>query len=236
MSIRVPILFWLLPFQGEELLGAIFHRALPCAMGLLPRWCVLVLSVRVGDPVVCLRRRYSPKKPGGRLPTLHLPTRFGVQFKLVRCYYAQRRAGRPRSSPSPLRGNCQLSPTLVVCYTDACFAPLFSSCFARRKHYSPRKPSGRLSTLRCRLAVGCPPYVCQHVLAFRSNLFGSITHRGGRDARVPVRAASRQTYVVQQGRDARVPVRAASRQTYVVQQGRDARVPVRAASRRTYVV
>jgi hypothetical protein len=33
----------------------------------------------------------------------HLPTRFGVQFKLVRCYYAQRRAGRPRSSPSPLR-------------------------------------------------------------------------------------------------------------------------------------
>ncbi|MDR1922729.1 MAG: hypothetical protein LBQ66_00025 [Planctomycetaceae bacterium] len=29
----------------------------------------------------------------------HLPTRFGVQFQLVRCYYAQRRAGRPRSSP-----------------------------------------------------------------------------------------------------------------------------------------
>ncbi|MDR1924159.1 MAG: hypothetical protein LBQ66_07270 [Planctomycetaceae bacterium] len=24
-------------------------------------------------------------------------------------------------------------------------------------------------------------------MAFRSNLFGSITHRGGRDARVPVR-------------------------------------------------
>jgi hypothetical protein len=35
--------------------------------------------------------------------------------------------------------------------------------------------------------VGCPPYVCQTVLAFSSNLFGSITHRGGRDARVPVR-------------------------------------------------
>ncbi|MDR1922972.1 MAG: hypothetical protein LBQ66_01260 [Planctomycetaceae bacterium] len=33
-----------------------------------------------------------------------MPTRFGVQFKLVRFYYAQRRAGRPRSSPSPLRG------------------------------------------------------------------------------------------------------------------------------------
>jgi hypothetical protein len=29
-------------------------------------------------------------------------------------------------------------------------------------------------------------------LAFRSNFFGAITHRGGRDARVPVHAASRQ--------------------------------------------
>ncbi|MDR1925684.1 MAG: hypothetical protein LBQ66_15050 [Planctomycetaceae bacterium] len=28
--------------------------------------------------------------------------------------------------------------------------------------------------------------VLQPVLAFSSNLFGSITHRGGRDARVPV--------------------------------------------------
>ncbi|MDR1925551.1 MAG: hypothetical protein LBQ66_14355 [Planctomycetaceae bacterium] len=60
---------------------------------------VLVLPVRVGDPVVGLRRRYSPRKPGGRLSTLRLPTRFGVQFKLFWCYYAQRRAGRPRSSP-----------------------------------------------------------------------------------------------------------------------------------------
>jgi hypothetical protein len=34
----------------------------------------------------------------------HLPNRFGVQFKLVWFYYAQRRAGRPRSSPFPLRG------------------------------------------------------------------------------------------------------------------------------------
>ncbi|MDR1923941.1 MAG: hypothetical protein LBQ66_06170 [Planctomycetaceae bacterium] len=39
---------------------------------------------------------------------------------------------------------------------------------------------------RNRPAVGYPPYVCRHVLAFSSNLFGSITHRGGRDARVPV--------------------------------------------------
>ncbi|MDR1923725.1 MAG: hypothetical protein LBQ66_05055 [Planctomycetaceae bacterium] len=28
-----------------------------------------------------------------------MPTRFDVQFKLIRFYYAQRRAGRPRSSP-----------------------------------------------------------------------------------------------------------------------------------------
>ncbi|MDR1925993.1 MAG: hypothetical protein LBQ66_16615 [Planctomycetaceae bacterium] len=63
-------------------------------------------------------------------------------------------------------------------FADAFSAPLFSSCFARRKHN--------------RLAVGCPPYDHQPVLAFSSNLFGSITHRGGRDARVPVRAASRQ--------------------------------------------
>ncbi|MDR1925498.1 MAG: hypothetical protein LBQ66_14090 [Planctomycetaceae bacterium] len=26
--------------SGRELFGAIFHRALPCAMGLLPRWSV----------------------------------------------------------------------------------------------------------------------------------------------------------------------------------------------------
>ncbi|MDR1923438.1 MAG: hypothetical protein LBQ66_03595 [Planctomycetaceae bacterium] len=42
-------------------------------------------------------------------------------------------------------------------------------------------PGGRLSTLRS-----------PHVLAFSSNLFGSITHRVGRDTRVPVRAAARQ--------------------------------------------
>ncbi|MDR1924584.1 MAG: hypothetical protein LBQ66_09420 [Planctomycetaceae bacterium] len=34
-----------------------------------------------------------------------MPNRFGVQFKLVRFYHAQRRGGRPRSSPIPLRGN-----------------------------------------------------------------------------------------------------------------------------------
>jgi hypothetical protein len=32
-------------------------------------WAIEI-PVRVGDPVVGLRRRYSPRKPGGRLPTL----------------------------------------------------------------------------------------------------------------------------------------------------------------------
>ncbi|MDR1923483.1 MAG: hypothetical protein LBQ66_03830 [Planctomycetaceae bacterium] len=34
--------------------------------------------------------------------------------------------------------------------------------------------------------------VLRHVLAFLPNLFGFLMHRGGRDTRVPVRAASRQ--------------------------------------------
>ncbi|MDR1925919.1 MAG: hypothetical protein LBQ66_16245 [Planctomycetaceae bacterium] len=46
--------------------------------------------------------------------------------------------------------------------------PLFSSCFARRKRNRP--------------AVGCPPYVLRHVLAFLPNLFGFLMHRGGHPA------------------------------------------------------
>ncbi|MDR1924263.1 MAG: hypothetical protein LBQ66_07810, partial [Planctomycetaceae bacterium] len=38
------------------------------------------------------------------MPTLRSPNRFGVQFKLFWFYYTQRRAGFPRSSPPPLRG------------------------------------------------------------------------------------------------------------------------------------
>ncbi|MDR1924774.1 MAG: hypothetical protein LBQ66_10410 [Planctomycetaceae bacterium] len=43
-----------------------------------------------------------------------MPIRFGVQFKLFWFYYAQRRAGRPRSSPSPLRGNNKKRPYLPL--------------------------------------------------------------------------------------------------------------------------
>ncbi|MDR1924496.1 MAG: hypothetical protein LBQ66_08975 [Planctomycetaceae bacterium] len=32
--------FGFCPFSGRELLGATFHRALPCAMSFLPRWGV----------------------------------------------------------------------------------------------------------------------------------------------------------------------------------------------------
>jgi hypothetical protein len=51
------------------------------------------------------RKRYLPRKPSGRLPTLQLPMRVGVQFQLVRFYYAQRRAGCPRSSPRRFAAN-----------------------------------------------------------------------------------------------------------------------------------
>jgi hypothetical protein len=105
--------------------------------------------------------RLAPTQPsGGRLPTIRLPTRLGVQFKLFWFYYAQRRAGRPRSSPRR-----------------------FAAIVGLRRRNRP--------------AVGYPPYVCRHVLAFSSNLFGAITHRGGRDARVPVRAASRLLIIAQ---------------------------------------
>ncbi|MDR1925612.1 MAG: hypothetical protein LBQ66_14670 [Planctomycetaceae bacterium] len=49
-----------------------------------------------------------PLPPGSRLPTLRSPPCLGVQFKLFWFYYAQRRAGCPRSSPSPLRGKLML--------------------------------------------------------------------------------------------------------------------------------
>ncbi|MDR1925918.1 MAG: hypothetical protein LBQ66_16240 [Planctomycetaceae bacterium] len=48
-----------------------------------------------------------------------MPTRFGVQFKLVRFYYAQRRAGRPRSSP--IAASRQVSATpMGACWFCRC--------------------------------------------------------------------------------------------------------------------
>jgi hypothetical protein len=84
-------------------------------------------------------------------------------------------AGRPRSSPRRFAANVGGCADIGrFGFADAFSAPVVG---LRRRN---------------RPAVGYPPYVCRHVLAFSSNLFGSITHRGGRDARVPVRAASRQ--------------------------------------------
>ncbi|MDR1924295.1 MAG: hypothetical protein LBQ66_07970 [Planctomycetaceae bacterium] len=57
-------------------------------------------------------------------------------------------------------------------FTDACSAPLFSACSACRKRNRP--------------AVGYPPYVLQHFLAFLPYSFGILMHRAVRDARVPV--------------------------------------------------
>ncbi|MDR1925865.1 MAG: hypothetical protein LBQ66_15975 [Planctomycetaceae bacterium] len=91
----------------------------------------LTLPVRVGDPVVGLRRRYSPRKPGGRLPTLRSPIRFGVQFKLVWFYYAQRRAGCLRSSPFPLRGKFFSLPGSGNFFMCVCF--IVSSDFLRQR-------------------------------------------------------------------------------------------------------
>ncbi|MDR1923158.1 MAG: hypothetical protein LBQ66_02195, partial [Planctomycetaceae bacterium] len=66
-----------------------------------------------------------------------LPNSFG--------FLMLRRAGCPRSSPSPLRGNCRLRQQLGrVGFVNACSAPVVGLC----RRYSPRKPGGRLPTLR----------------------------------------------------------------------------------------
>ncbi|MDR1923743.1 MAG: hypothetical protein LBQ66_05145 [Planctomycetaceae bacterium] len=59
-----------------------------------------------------------------------MPTRFGAPFQLVRFYYAQRRAGHPRSSPRRFA------------------ASLYDITRQVRRCYSQRKPNGQLSTLR----------------------------------------------------------------------------------------
>ncbi|MDR1923650.1 MAG: hypothetical protein LBQ66_04675 [Planctomycetaceae bacterium] len=73
--------------------------------------------------VFVLLRSPKTQPSSGRLPTLRSPTRLGVQFKLVRFYYAQRRAGRPRSSPSPLRGNCRLRRRVMIWNINTFSAP-----------------------------------------------------------------------------------------------------------------
>ncbi|MDR1924697.1 MAG: hypothetical protein LBQ66_10000 [Planctomycetaceae bacterium] len=61
--------------------------------GRLPTLCYRLPTLCYRLPTLCYR-----------LPTLHLPTRFGVPFKLIWFYYTHRRAGCPRSGHSSLRG------------------------------------------------------------------------------------------------------------------------------------
>ncbi|MDR1924977.1 MAG: hypothetical protein LBQ66_11455 [Planctomycetaceae bacterium] len=118
-----------------------------------------------------------------------MPTHFGVQFKLFWYYGTQRRAGRPRSSPSPpFGGVCEYQKFFRSFGDEGKPRPYNVSVFWFWAIEIPMRVGDPVVGLRRRnrLAVGCPPYVCQSVLAFSSNLFGTITHRGGRDARVPV--------------------------------------------------
>ncbi|MDR1925221.1 MAG: hypothetical protein LBQ66_12700 [Planctomycetaceae bacterium] len=54
------------------------------------------MPVRFGDPTV---GEYADVTARRSVTHLRLPTRLGIPSKLVRCYYALRRAGCPRSSP-----------------------------------------------------------------------------------------------------------------------------------------
>ncbi|MDR1924156.1 MAG: hypothetical protein LBQ66_07255, partial [Planctomycetaceae bacterium] len=115
--------------------------------------------------------------------------------------------GTPAFQSAPLRGYCRLAPTTVSTRLPPLWGRGQASPLQRQRFLVlGDRNSNAFWRSSCRLrrrnrpAVGCPPYVCQdmlenicqHVLAFSSNFFGAITHRGGRDARVPVHAASRR--------------------------------------------
>ncbi|MDR1925948.1 MAG: hypothetical protein LBQ66_16390 [Planctomycetaceae bacterium] len=87
-------------------------------------------------------------RPAVGYPTLRLPTRLGVQFQLVRFYYAQRRAGRPRSSPFPLRGNFRSCAAGLFIISSRRGLLLLFGCRLRRRgscqkaspRHSPNRP------------------------------------------------------------------------------------------------
>jgi hypothetical protein len=139
-----------------------------------PTFWAIEIPVCVGDPVVGLRRRNRPAV--GCPPYVCQPV---LAFSSNSFGSITHRGGRDARVPVRAASrHLSATPTGVVWFCRCVFS---SRC--RRAimiHWRRNRP-----------AVGCPPYVCQPVLAFRSNFFGAITHRGGRDARVPVRAASR---------------------------------------------
>jgi hypothetical protein len=124
------------------------------------------------------------KKPGSRLPTLRLPIRFGVQFKLFWCYYAQRRAGHPRSSPSPLRGKRRLRRHLPFWFCQCVLAIQLSACAdaihqeAQRSvaHLTFAKPSWRsvptCSVLLRTEAGGTPCYTAHLSISYFFREYG----------------------------------------------------------------
>ncbi|MDR1923930.1 MAG: hypothetical protein LBQ66_06115 [Planctomycetaceae bacterium] len=73
--------------SGRGLFGAIFHRALPCAMGFLPRWGGLVLPVRFPPQLSASDNdSLATQPPGGRLPTLryqHISHPIGTRASLA---------------------------------------------------------------------------------------------------------------------------------------------------------
>jgi hypothetical protein len=120
----------------------------------------------------------SPKTqpPSGRLSTLRLPTRFGVQFKLFRFYDTQRRVGRPRSSPRRFAA--------IVCLSadGRCFG--FGGAFWCTFWLLPFQGEsywGRFFTGRCPvLWAFCPVgacWFCQHVLAPPLSACADVTAR-----------------------------------------------------------
>ncbi|MDR1923884.1 MAG: hypothetical protein LBQ66_05885, partial [Planctomycetaceae bacterium] len=87
----------------------------------------------------------------------HLPNRLGVQFKLVRFYYAQRRAGRPRSSPRRFAAIVGVADN-VRWATDR-RAVVFSASGASRKQWGGTRVGifiAQNNTCRCCRGEACP--------------------------------------------------------------------------------
>ncbi|MDR1925710.1 MAG: hypothetical protein LBQ66_15180 [Planctomycetaceae bacterium] len=157
------------------------------------------MPVRVGDPVVGLRRRnrlavgcppyvcqnvlaFSSNLFGSITHRGGRPARLSALGNRTSLEGTPRHVGERRVVNRP-PGGCVFgersktktvgAENVLIYQIAPTFGVLVNQCVLR--------PRCRRVRRRNRPAVGCPPYVCQPVLAFSSNLFGSITHRGGRD-------------------------------------------------------
>jgi hypothetical protein len=102
----------------------------------------------------------------------------GTEYVLI--YQIAQNVGRFGFADAFWRSSCRLAPTLFTKKARRSVAHLTISKCVFRSHC-------RRVRRRNRPAVGYPPYICQHVLAFLPNSFGFLMHLGGRDTRVPVR-------------------------------------------------